>query len=725
MRWKLSLNVPQYLPDILAPLLAGALSLFDTTFAAAVTSTWGSAASGVWNVDANWSSVPLPNLYPDNGHGGAATFDAIISPAGPAYTVTLNTDITVQNLTINSANATLNQTAGIFTAHGAVTLSAGEYQLSGGTISNSVVNVSGTGSLSIAATSSNLLTGVTVNGDLSLSAGGARTKIAGGTTFTTAHMAGVNSEMGFAPGSTLSGTVLFEGGSGGNRFVDMNGTDGTFTVGASGVIRTETGIGGSGVIGSGSNFAGAMTLVNQGLISSQVSGITITINPASFTNSGTFSASNNGILTIAPSGMWTNAGTISVNNATVNLNGTFDTTGGIGTWSNTAGLVNINGTINNAGSTLTLNNSTGSWTLNGGTLSGGTLAFANGQTLLIAASSSNLLTGVTVNGDLSLSAGGARTKIAGGTTFTTAHMAGVNSEMGFAPGSTLSGTVLFEGGSGGNRFVDMNGTDGTFTVGASAVIRTETGDVGNGAIGSGSNFAGAMTLVNQGLISSQVSGITITINPSSFTNSGIVEAINGGSLAVPAGYTQTAGVTRVDGGGTIAALNGATLNNIVIAAGRIEGNGTVTANVANSGTIAPGLSAGQLAINGDLSFTPSSTLQLEIGGVAQGTQYDFLTEAGTLALNLDGTLSVTLIDGFKNLIQPSDFFTVLMSNQAITGAFLNVATGRIATTGGEGSFQVVVSGNTVVLNNFIPEPSSTLLLAAGVATLARRRNCRG
>ena len=153
-------------------------------------------------------------------------------------------------------------------------------------------------------------------------------------------------------------------------------------------------------------------------------------------------------------------------------------------------------------------------------------------------------------------------------------------------------------------------------------------------------YNAAMALTNNGLISSQVSGRTLTINPAtSFTNTGTLEATNGGNLAVPLGYTQTAGITRLSGGGTISAVdpvNATTLNTITIAGGRLEANGTIMANVANSGTIAvsPGVAAGHWPITGDLTLTSTSTLQIEIGGAIQGTNYDFLTEAGTTPLNL-------------------------------------------------------------------------------------------
>ena len=105
-------------------------------FAADVTSTWSAATSGVWNANGNWLNVPALGGFPNNSNGGVATYDAVISTTGPAYTVTLNTNITVEDLLLSSANATINHTAGTFTATGAIAISAGAFQLNGGTISN-------------------------------------------------------------------------------------------------------------------------------------------------------------------------------------------------------------------------------------------------------------------------------------------------------------------------------------------------------------------------------------------------------------------------------------------------------------------------------------------------------------------------------------------------------------------------------------------------------------
>ena len=97
---------------IVRAICAAGIAAFCSAHAADVTSTWNSATSGLWNVNANWNNAPALGGFPNNGNGGVATYDAVISAAGPAYTVTLNMAITVANLQISSANATLNHTSG-------------------------------------------------------------------------------------------------------------------------------------------------------------------------------------------------------------------------------------------------------------------------------------------------------------------------------------------------------------------------------------------------------------------------------------------------------------------------------------------------------------------------------------------------------------------------------------------------------------------------------------
>jgi hypothetical protein len=124
-----------------------------------------------------------------------------------------------------------------------------------------------------------------------------------------------------------------------------------------------------------------------------------------------------------------------------------------------------------------------------------------------------------------------------------------------------------------------------------------------------------------------------------FNNSGTVNA-NSGTLRFDSTYTQTAGATRLNDGSI-------SLTNFPmdIQGGSLEGNGTVSGNVSNSGgAVKPGLSPGALTINGNYTQGAAGAFNVEIGGLTAGAQFDQLnvTESATLT----GTLNVTLINGF-------------------------------------------------------------------------------
>ena len=67
-------------------------------------------------------------------------------------------------------------------------------------------------------------------------------------------------------------------------------------------------------------------------------------------------------------------------------------------------------------------------------------------------------------------------------------------------------------------------------------------------------------------------------------------------------YTQTAGQTVLVAGGGLAS----SADTINLAAGSLEGTGTVTGNVSNAGTVSPGTAtaAGKIAIAGNYMQTP-------------------------------------------------------------------------------------------------------------------------
>src|SRR5207245_1148383 len=104
-------------------------------------------------------------------------------------------------------------------------------------------------------------------------------------------------------------------------------------------------------------------------------------------------------------------------------------------------------------------------------------------------------------------------------------------------------------------------------------------------------------------------------------------------------------------------------------------------------------SPGVLNFLGNLFFKPAATLKIELGGMTQGTNYDYVNV--TNAVVLAGSLQVWLINGFQTTIPPGAIFTVLTAGGGLTGGFANVASGsRLTTADGFGSFVVTYDSKT-------------------------------
>jgi hypothetical protein len=81
------------------------LGLQGTAYAVLINSTWNGGV-GNWNVAGNWSPAGVPN------NGGGNTFNVLIDNGNAtASTVSLDTSVTIENLTIDSGD-TLNQKSG-------------------------------------------------------------------------------------------------------------------------------------------------------------------------------------------------------------------------------------------------------------------------------------------------------------------------------------------------------------------------------------------------------------------------------------------------------------------------------------------------------------------------------------------------------------------------------------------------------------------------------------
>ena len=124
--------------------------------------------------------------------------------------------------------------------------------------------------------------------------------------------------------------------------------------------------------------------------------------------------------------------------------------------------------------------------------------------------------------------------------------------------------------------------------------------------------------------------------------------------------------------------------------GTLAGNGTVQANVINSGHVRPGNSAGVLDIVGNYTQQVGAALEIELGGITPALQYDSLAVTG--AATLGGTLIVSLINNFTPMAGNS--FQILTANGGLTGTFATEVLPALTTNL---VWQVEYSNNSILL----------------------------
>jgi hypothetical protein len=157
-------------------------------------------------------------------------------------------------------------------------------------------------------------------------------------------------------------------------------------------------------------------------------------------------------------------------------------------------------------------------------------------------------------------------------------------------------------------------------------------------------------------------GRTLTV-PAAFSNAGKVVVGVGSGFGVGTSYKQTAGRTTVDG--ALSAPGG-----MNVQAGMLFGKGTIQSTVTSSGSVTPSDSAllpGQLSIAGTYTQNALGSLNISIGGLTVGTQYDRLAVSNGVSLN--GKLILKRINGFLPAIGNS--FTIL-TGSARSGTFSTV-----------------------------------------------------
>ncbi len=134
--------------------------------------------------------------------------------------------------------------------------------------------------------------------------------------------------------------------------------------------------------------------------------------------------------------------------------------------------------------------------------------------------------------------------------------------------------------------------------------------------------------------------------------------------------------------------------------GTLAGNGNVgSGDVQALGDLLPGASPGTMAFGGNLSLGPLTNLEIELGGLTAGSQFDKLVVAGDTTLA--GTLDVSVIDDFA--LSLGDTFEIIDITGALSGTFSGLAEGDTVGNFGGTALRITYAGgdgNDVAL--FVP-----------------------
>ncbi len=544
--------------------------LMGVSIAVAAPVSWTGLGDGVsWNQGANWSGGFVP---------GPADDVTINVPASDPEIVITGADASVNSLTTSEIlRVTLGRTLTVATT----AQSTAPVRLAAGYLTGGAWTLTGAGVIDCVASNESRILNAAINGDIQLSNSSARVWIRGTTTFNTLRMLSSSNSAAFDPGYTLHGDIIAAGS--GSAFVEIVG-NGTLDIGAAGSITTAAPFTSALTIGSPFWFSGNMTLNNGGLISNDApsasSGISIT--PVAFANlaGGTVRCSGPGSVTIEErsggNDSWQNSGVLSVsagalrlrdawsNSATgtiavsgtgeLDLGGSFTTAGlRLAGLTRTGGAIAVTGAWDNSASTVTFNNTIGSWLLRGGSITGGTLAVADGQRLLFSNTNGNSLVGVAYGDEIILEGSSQRVALGAGTTVTAVRLRGSGVSVALAPNSTLAFPIIADGTASGTRYVEV-ATPGNLTIGAGGSITTEGTFQGSLSVGGGFWYSAAQTLTNQSTMSVTGTSRTLTVGSQTFVNQ------VGATLSADGNTTINFGsATTTTNAGAINASNGATV----------------------------------------------------------------------------------------------------------------------------------------------------------------------
>ena len=409
-------------------------------------------------------------------------------------------------------------------------------------------------------------------------------------------------------------------------------------------------------------------------------------------NNRIYSQSGAGTLTLGVGQTLRGSGQLGVNLLNVVNQGTVVADGSVG--------LNLHvGSFNNAGGAIEVRDGSVA-RFSGGTFSGGVLRGA--LTGELAGSTNATLNGVNIEGVLALrngeGVGIAGVSVNSGTL--KLNSSSFLTDLRLNGDATIngSGTILLSNSNNNRIYGDSNAY--RLTIGAGQTLR-----------GAGQLGVNQLKITNNGAIVADQT-VALTINPTAsdpLTNRGTVEVATGSQM------TLSGSNLLQDGSAARTVVNGTlTMPLIDLGAGSLSGTGTIIGAVSNSGgSVAPGASPGKLAIQGNYTQGAGGSFDVEINGLQQGVEHDWLAITGTASLA--GTLRLNF--GYTPILGSS--FVILTSGGLRSGTFSSL----IQPSGWD--LVATYNPHDVTLTvAAVPEPETYALMFAGLALVgfaARRR----
>ena len=411
-------------------------------------------------------------------------------------------------------------------------------------------------------------------------------------------------------------------------------------------------------------------------------------------------------------------------------------TGGTLTFGTSAadGVSGTGGIILNSG-TYNTNQFNASHTYSGGfTLNGGTIGTGTSST----GSNGNPTGGAFGTGRITLNGGNINVRQSNGITIRNKVTVGGD----FSFGAT-NGHIQWNVGNAADAFVlGVDNADINLNTTSSSKLNTISGAISGAVATYGVTFSGDGGLDSRlemsGSADNTYTGTTTVSSMRLELNKGSSATAIAGNLTI-GGTVTDEGRVQLDANNQIANTSTVTVNqfgsfamgnkNETVAAMNLNGGmllatGTLTAPVTSTGGIInPGTNAGTLSITGNLATDATSVFEYQLDGTDQsigGSVNDFMNITGNLTL--DGTLNVSELGSFSSATN-GDSWRLFDYSGLLVDNGLALGTTPTLTSGLNFEIDTATLGQVNLVVVGIPEPSSSLILLTGIASLLgfRRR----